>query len=203
MMNDFLPKGYETPASEQNYMEFEEGTNTFRVLSPAIVGYEWFEDTGDGGRVPRRVRTEEEIPTEVSNAVNDRDRAKHFWAFTVYNYNTQSIQVLKLKQKTIQRAIEAYSKNPKWGNPMGYDLNVEKVKTGSRDWDVEYTVIPEPPTPLDAGIAELAKFIPVRLEAMYMGEDPFAVTDREEEKATPRKNGYRGMPFTRRARAHS
>ena len=202
-MNDFLPKGYETPASEQNYMEFEEGTNTFRVLSPAIVGYEWFEDTGDGGRVPRRVRTEEEIPTEVINAVNDRDRAKHFWAFTVYNYNTKSIQVLKLKQKTIQRAIEAYTNNPKWGNPQRYDLIVEKVKTGSRDWDVEYTVIPEPPTPLDAGIAELAKFVPVRLEAMYKGEDPFAVTDREEEKPTPRKNGHRDLPFSRKTRAYS
>ena len=203
MMNDFLPKGYETPASEQNYMAFEEGTNTFRVLSPAIVGYEWFEDTGDGGRVPRRVRTEEEIPTEVSNAVNDRDRAKHFWAFTVYNYQTQSIQVLKLKQKTIQRAIEAYSKNPKWGNPMGYDLNVEKVKTGSRDRDVEYTVIPEPPTPLDEGVAELAKHIPVRLEALYDGEDPFAVTDREDEETRSGGNGRHERTAYRRARAYS
>jgi hypothetical protein len=202
-MNDFLPKGYETPASEQNYMEFEEGTNTFRVLSPAIVGYEWFEDTKEGGRVPRRVRTDEEVPAEVRNATNDRDRAKHFWAFTVYNYKTESIQVLKIKQKKIQRAIEAYIKNPKWGNPQRYDLVIEKVKTGSRDWDVEYTVIPEPPTPLDEGIAELAKFVPVRLEAMYKGEDPFAVTDREEEKPTPRKNGQRDMPFSRRARAFS
>ena len=26
-MNDFLPKGYETPESEQRYMELAEGTN--------------------------------------------------------------------------------------------------------------------------------------------------------------------------------
>ncbi len=201
-MNDFLPKGYETPESERNYMEFAEGMNTFRILSPAIVGYEWFEDAGDGGRVPRRVRTEEEIPTEVRNAANDRDRAKHFWALMVYNYHTQSIQVLKLKQKTIQRAIEAYTKNPKWGNPMGYDLTVEKVKTGSRERDVKYTVIPEPPTPLDAGIAELAKHIPVRLEALYDGEDPFAVTDWEEDSAQG-ENGRRERTTYRRARAYS
>jgi hypothetical protein len=201
-MNDFLPKDYETPESERNYMEFAEGTNTFRILSPAIVGYEWFEDTGDGGRVPRRVRTEEEMPGAVRTAVNDWDRAKHFWAFTVYNYATQSIQVLKLKQKSIQRAIEAYTKNPKWGNPMGYDLTIEKVKTGSRERDVVYHVIPEPPTPLDEGIAELAKYIPVRLEALYDGEDPFAVTDREEDRAQG-ENGHRERTAYRRARAYS
>lgn len=202
-MNDFLPKGYATPESERNYMEFAEGTNTLRILSPAIVGYEWFEDTGDGGRVPRRVRTEEEVPAEVRHAANDQDRAKHFWAFTVYNYNTQSVQVLKLKQKTIQRAIEAYTNNPKWGNPMGYDLVIEKVKTGSRDRDVKYTVIPEPPSPLDEGIAELATHVPVRLEALYDGEDPFAVTDREEGEAVAKRNGRRESSASQRARIHS
>ena len=202
-MNDFLPKGYETPESERNYTAFGEGTNTFRVLSPAIVGYEWFEETGDGGRVPRRVRTEEEVPTEVRNAADDRDRAKHFWAFTVYNYTTKSIQVLKLKQKTIMRPMEAYMKNLKWGNPQRYDLTVEKVKTGPRDRDVEYHVIPEPPTPLDEGIAELARHIPVRLAALYDGEDPFAVTDREDEETRSGGNGRHERTAYRRARAYS
>jgi hypothetical protein len=201
-MNDFLPKGYETPESERNYMEFAEGMNTFRILSPAIVGYEWFEDTGTDDRMPRRVRTEEEVPVEVRNAANDQDRAKHFWAFVVYNYATQSIQVLKLKQKTIMRPIEAYMKNPKWGNPMGYDLTVEKVKTGSRERDVVYHVIPEPPMPLDEGIAELARHIPVQLEALYDGEDPFAVTNREEDSAQD-ENGRRERTTYRRARAYS
>jgi hypothetical protein len=82
-MNDFLPKGYETPESQQNYMELAEGANTFRILSSAIVGYKWWEDTGNGGRVPRRVRTEEEVPAAVRNATDSRARAKHFWAFTV------------------------------------------------------------------------------------------------------------------------
>jgi hypothetical protein len=197
-----LPKGYGTPESQKNSVEFVEGINTFRILSPAIVGYKWFEDTGDGGSVPRRVRTEEEVPAEVRNAVNDRDRDKHFWAFVVFNYNTQSIQVLELTQKSIMRPIEAYSKNPKWGNPQRYDLVIEKVKTGPRDRDVKYSVIPEPPSQLDEGIAKLAKSIPVRLEALYEGEDPFAVTDREEAP-TQSKNGHRDVPFSRRARAYS
>jgi hypothetical protein len=202
IMNDFLPQGYETPESEQRFMELVEGANTFRILSSAIVGYEWWVDTGDGGRVPIRVRTAEEVPAEVRNTTQSRAKPKHFWAFVVYNYQTQSIQVLELKQQTILRAIEAFVKNPKWGNPQQYDLLIEKVKTGSRDWDVEYNVIPEPPSPLDPGIAELAKHVPVRLEALYNGEDPFAVPGAENTEAQ-NGNVQRERPASRKARAYS
>ena len=79
---------------------------------------------------------------------------------------------------------------------------IEKVKTGSRDWDVEYNVIPEPPSKLDSGITELAKMVPVRLEALYDGGDPFSVTDEADGKA---KNGKGGRDTTasRRQRAYS
>jgi hypothetical protein len=138
----------------------------------------------------------------VRNAAHSRDKAKHFWAFVVYNYHTQTIQVLELKQQTILRAIEAFVKNPKWGNPQGYDLTIEKVKTGSRDWDVEYNVIPEPPSPLDEGIAELAKSVPVRLDALYEGQDPFAVPDEEAEDGQNGK-AHRGRPAGRKIHAAS
>ncbi len=173
-MQDFLPVGYQTPEVPSNYMEFEEGLNTFRILSSAIVGYEWWVENGESGRKPVRVRTLEEVPADVQNTSSDRHRAKHFWAFLVYNYKTKTIQVLVLKQKTIMRAIEAFGKNPKWGNPKGYDLIVEKTRTGSRERDVEYSTIPEPPSAVDEGILELAGSIPVNLDALYDGGDPFA-----------------------------
>src|SRR5918999_5191935 len=199
-MNDFLPEGYKTPEIPSNYMELEEGQNAFRILSSAIVGYKWWIDAGEGSRKPIRVRTADEVPTDIKNATENQAKAKHFWAFTVYNYKTKSIQVLELKQQTIMRAIEALVKNAKWGNPKKYDIIIEKVKTGSKDWDVEYSVIPEPPTQLDAGIMALAKNIPVNLTALYKGEDPFAVTD--EEKAPKGKtNGQ--LTAARHARVHS
>src|SRR5687768_8173530 len=125
-MNDFLPKDYETPEIPSHFMELEEGVNTFRVLSSAIVGYKWWVN-GEGGRKPMRVRTADDVPEEVKNAPEKRAQAKHFWAFPVYNYHTKSIQVLEIKQQTIMRAIEAFVKNPKWGNPQRYDLMIEKV----------------------------------------------------------------------------
>ena len=199
-MNDFLPDGYETPEIPSNYMELEEGQNNFRILSHAIVGYKWWIVNGEGNRKPIRVRTADEVPEEVRNATDNQAKAKHFWAFTVFNYKTKSVQVLELKQQTIMRAIEVLVTNPKWGNPRNYDLNIEKVKTGNRDWDVEYSVIPEPPTPLDPGIVELAKSIPVRLEALFTGEDPFAVTN---EDTVPAGNGTREVTASRKARSYS
>jgi hypothetical protein len=201
-MNKFLPKDYELPESERRYTELEEGANTFRILSPAIIGYAWWVDTKEGGRTPIRVRTAEEVPSEVRNATESQDRPRHFWAFTIYNYATESIQVLEIKQQTIMRALEALVRNPKWGAPQGYDLTIERVKTGSKGWDVEYNVIPEPPSPLDEGIVELAKSVPVRLEALYDGGDPFAEPEEEETQGKrPAQNGQRAT--SRRARAYS
>jgi hypothetical protein len=200
-MTDFLPKDYQAPEVQSNYMTLEEGVNSFRVLSPAIVGYEWWVEQGADGRRPVRVRTFEEIPDEVREATDTRQRARHFWAFTVYNYQTQTIQILELKQKTVMRAIEAFVKNPKWGDPQRYDLQIEKVRTGSQERDVEYNVIPEPPSTLDAGIVELAKSVPLRLEAMFDGEDPFAEPKEEAQGKRTAQNGHRGA--SRRARAYS
>jgi hypothetical protein len=201
-MTDFLPEGYQTPEVQSNYMTLEDGVNSFRILSSAIVGYEWWVENGEEGRRPVRVRTLDEVPDEVRNASDKRQQARHFWAFTVYNYKTKTIQILELKQQTVMRAIEAFLKNPKWGNPQTYDLIIEKVKTGSRDWDVEYNVIPEPPSKLDEGIVELAKSVPVRLEALYEGGDPFAEPE-DAETPAPRHGNHRERTAYRRIRAYS
>src|SRR3954470_14285183 len=129
----------------------------------------------------------EEVPAEIRNTLDNRRKAKHFWAFTVYNHRVKAVQVLVLKQQTIMRAIEAFGGNPKWGNPKGYDLMVEKTRTGAQARDVEYSVIPEPPTKLDAGIAELVQQVPVNLAALYEGKDPFAEVSEE-----PASAGVRG-----------
>jgi hypothetical protein len=202
-MNDFLPKGYQTPESERRYMEFAEGQNTFRILSSAIVGYEWWTETEEATRRPMRVRTAAEVPEEVRTAPDVQDRPKHFWAFTVYNYEAQAIQVLEIKQQTIMRAIEALVNNPKWGSPRNFDLTIEKINTGSRDLDVEYHVIPEPPSPLDEGIAELADNVPVNLDALYAGSDPFASSPEPNGREPNGKRHARGKRGTRGAYASS
>src|SRR5690348_1619226 len=174
MTDTFLPDGYQTPVTASNYMELAEGLNSLRVLSPAIVGYEWWTEDADGQRKPVRVRTEEEVPEEIRTTTDRRARARHFWAFVVYNNDAKAVQVLVVKQQTIMGAIEALIRNPKWGDPRDYDLLIEKAKTGTRERDVEYSVLPEPKASVDLGIAELFQQMPIDLEALFAGADPFA-----------------------------
>ena len=144
------------------------------------------------------MRTEDEVPDEFRNAFDRRSRARHFWAFVVYNYDAKAIQVLVLKQQTIMGAIEALLRNPKWGDPRGYDLLIEKSRTGSRERDVEYSVMPEPKAPVDEGILELARQMPVDLEALYEGSDPFAGAKNDEAQPAHRQHRTNG-----RANGHS
>jgi hypothetical protein len=175
-MNDFLPEDYEIPAAPSHFMEFKEGQNYFRALTPAIVGFQWWVENGQS-RKPVRVRTIEEVPEEFRSEPRNGESARPFWAFAVYNYQERAVQVLVLKQQTIMRAIEAFAKSAKWGSPLNYDLVVEKTRTGRGVRDVEYSVIPEPKAPLDPGVVELTRQVPVRLEALFEGEDPFAGVD--------------------------
>src|SRR4051812_40579791 len=107
MTNDFLPVGYETPETPSRFMELAEGLNSIRILSNAVVGYEWWTESSDGQKTPVRVRSEAEVPEEFRNAADRRSRARHFWAFVAYNYDAKAVQVLVIKQQTIMGALEA------------------------------------------------------------------------------------------------
>jgi hypothetical protein len=129
------------------------------------------------------------VPEEFRNTFDRRSRARHFWAFVVYNYDAKAVQVLLIKQQTIMGAVEALIRNPKWGDPRDYDLLIEKARTGSRERDVEYSVMPEPKAPVDPGIAELFQQVPVDLAALFAGRDPFASVKTDGQAA--RKSGGR------------
>lgn len=164
IMNDFLPKEYEVPKSQGNYMKFNDPVNKFRVLSSAIVGFEWWTGTADGKRVPGRSRTWDEA---VEQGV---DPIKPFWAFVVWNYQTETINILEITQISIMRAIKEYVDNPEWGNPKKYDFTVSK--TGKLK-ETRYSVMPSPSKSVDPAIIEQYKSMSINLNALYAGDDPF------------------------------
>lgn len=172
-MNDFLPKDYEVPVGASKYMQLEDGENRFRVLSSAIIGWEYWTQDQDGNRAPVRVKTYNEVPDSVKHATDNRNKAKHFWAFVVYNFTTKEIQILEFTQKTIMRSVESLVNNPKWGSPKDYTITIIRSKTGSKDIDVEYSVMPEPKEALDKSILKLYEDMHINLNALYVGEDPF------------------------------
>lgn len=177
--NGFLPEGYQIPSTSQ-YMKFESGVNTFRILDKPIMGMEfWTTKTDDKGvskRFPNRKRMGETIKMselEVNPESGKIDSPQHFWAMPVWNYKDKQIQILEIKQKTVLEAIKSYIDNPKWGSPTEYDITV--TKTGEK-LTTKYLVDHDPKEELDKEIAKQFKEMKINLEALFDGKDPFEQT---------------------------
>lgn len=165
----FLPDKYEIPSASTGYMKFKQGENKFRILSNAIVGWESWVVDEEGNRKPLRWRMGEKVPAEKIG-----DNPKHFWAFVVWNYNEEKVQILEITQKGIMRAIKALTADEDWGDPRNYDIVV--IRTGE-GMETEYQVKPKPKSKLDEGILRFYKDLTINLEALFEGKDPFESED--------------------------
>jgi hypothetical protein len=163
--NDFLPNDYKLP-DNSGYMKFTAGENTFRILSSAITGFEYFTKENK----PVRSQTPFTSTPDIKVGQDGKKTIKHFWAFVVYNYNAEAIQILEITQKTIQGAIKALVDNKKWGSPMAYDITVTKV---GESLETEYNIMPNPHSELPKEISEDYQNRHIDLTALYRGENPF------------------------------
>lgn len=160
--NDFMPEGYDVPSSAANYMKFQDGENKFRIMSKPIIGWLDWQD-----KKPLRFR----FNNKPSAPVDPAKPIKHFWAMVVWNYNEEKIQVIEITQKSIQAAIQEYSKSDDWGSPLEYDL---KVSRKGKDLLTEYTVMAIPHKKLSKEIeAAYEAKKPINLDALFEGGDPF------------------------------
>ncbi len=175
----FLPKDYVQPKEEGSYYKFKKGENRFRILSEAVLGYEYW--TRDN----KPVRSVEQWSEAPENAKVDPETGryqKHFWAFVVYNYEAKKAQIMEITQSTIMSGIEALTLNKKWGDPTGYDIAVNATGDGL---EREYTVIAEPHS--EAPQADTSK---IDLQALFSGSDPFkAVSSNQPSEAPDPLNG--------------
>ena len=167
--NDFFPTtDYKIPTTS-NYMKFADGDNTFRVLSSAVVGYEYWNTQN------KPVRSREafdSIPADIKTEKDGNHKINHFWAFIVYNYDEKRVQILQLTQKGIMKWMQSLIKNPKWGHPKGYDIVINRVGSG---FDTEYTPVANPHTTIDPKIQEQFEKMKINLDALFEGLDPFSV----------------------------
>lgn len=167
-METFLPKDYSAPKQGGNYFKFVKGENRFRIMSHAIVGFEYWNKDNK----PVRSRTQfEGTPTDAKTD-DEVFKQKHFWAFVVYNYEEKRLQIMELTQTTIMSSIEALVANKKWGSPLGYDIVVQAEGDGL---EREYTVVPEPHT--KAPGADTSK---INLEELFVAGDPFNSVSQEK-----------------------
>jgi hypothetical protein len=158
----FLPDDYTSPSSSNYYMKFVDGENKIRILSQPILGWEdWVE------KKPVRFRFNNK-PMKSHDPIKP---VRHFWAFIVWNYNEEQIQILEITQATIKKQLEALTKDADWGAPYFYDIKIMKSGEGLK---TEYTVNPLPHKPLNDYIKKMFEEKPCFLDALFDNADPFA-----------------------------
>lgn len=161
-MNDFLPAEYTAPTGgSHNYFKFEKGENRFRILSKPIIGWlDWAD------KKPLRFKFDQ----KPAASIDPKKPVKHFWAFVVWNYKTETLQILEITQSTIQGAIQSLTRDEDWGNPFLYDIKV--IKTGE-GMETAYAVNPVPHKPVSKEIQAELVHSNINLEALFVGGDPF------------------------------
>lgn len=165
-MSEFLPAGYEKPASGSKYLKLQQGANKFRILSDAMVGWIDWDKTGEK---PVPVRTKE----QPKKALNPMQGYKHFWTFIVFDYRDNSLKIMEITQSGIQDSILALYNDEAWGSPKNYDLSITRE---GENLETRYTVMPCPPTPVRKEILDLYVATPINLEALWTNDDPFDTT---------------------------
>ncbi len=172
----FLPEDYIAPVSNGSYMKLEDGINKIRILSCPELGWEDWKD-----KKPVRFRMDE----KPERWVDPKNPGKHFWMVIIWNYKNKSIQILKITQVSIRKAIEALIKDSDWGMPFFYDI---KITRNGESYNTYYDVNPSPHKPIDPDIQKAFDETPCNLEALFDGNDPFGLWENytkgvfEEEK---------------------
>ena len=189
--NTFLPSNYKVPTSGGNYMRLKQDENPFRILSSAITGFEYWNTDNKPVRSPDPIT---EVPHDIKKDKDGKPTAiKHFWAFVVWNYADEAVQILEITQKSILKGMKAYIDNKKWGDPKGYDFVVTRTGEGM---DTEYSVISEPKSETEEKVIKAYEAKNINLKALYKGEDPFAGGNSKElDETYPDSVDADSIPF--------
>ncbi len=158
-----LPNNYELPKSEGGkYTKLQNGTTKIRILTSPIIGWEYFSNDNK----PNRSRIAYSwVPADSK----DWRKAKEFWAFVVYNYDEERVQVMNITQKSLKEQLLALARDADFGDPKDYDIKITKSGKGLETtytvmalWRAEFT-----------NSKALEEAQAVNLEALYDGNDPF------------------------------
>ena len=183
----FLPEKYVPPSNGSsgggryvNPGKITEGEPfKFRILSSALLGWEYWKTDNKPKRLPflddvlgngRPAHTPEDIRIGEDGLP---EKIKHFWAFSVWDYEAQQVKLFQITQATIQEGIRGLCKDPDWGNPNGYDIKLTRSVQGKQ---TKYVVSPgKESDPPPEALAALAAS-PINLSALLTGGDPFSTS---------------------------
>lgn len=177
---NFLPEGYEPPKSGSDFMKLEKGENKIRILKNPVIGIVgWTNDNK-----PIRFRDKKDVEGVFKNA------PKQFWGLKVWNYKSNSIEILEITQASIIHCITQYDKNEEWGDPKCYDITIKREGDGM---DTRYTVMPSPKKEITVEMVKALEESEVNLEDIFFKDSKEVI----EEPALPPKSDIKpeDLPF--------
>lgn len=160
-MSDFLPKDYELPKTKSMYgkaSSLSDGDSMkIRILpnqdwDKCFVYYEYYNEQKKNskwemGCPERSVKQFESTPWLDTS----KGRVSYCWGLKVWNYETESVQLFTIPQKSIKEIIMQYRDEDDYWDPTGYDLKI--TRTGEK-LETKYGVIASPPKPFDESLLE-------------------------------------------------
>ena len=185
----FLPKDEKEPEMSDYLNPSKiDGSCTFRVLSSAITGQEyWKTYVEDGEKIRKPIRVDHDEHISVGeleeNKWGNLDIPRYFWAFVVWNHDANKIQIMSVTQKKIRSQMKAFINNEKWGEPKEYDITLTKTGEGL---ETEYTVVPNTKDKLDEGILKMYEDMGVDLQAWKEGKDTKDIFAGKSEEVDPK-----------------
>ena len=163
------------PSMSSDYLKIREGEkHRIRIMGtskdPATFIQGW-ESWGDDNK-PHREPYVFGQPCRKELRDLDRDgKPKLFWMFTVWHVGEEKPMVFEVTQSTIKTPILAYAKNPAWGDPSHYVLEIGRTGSGL---ETEYTVIAEPPSePPPKAITDAMKDAAIDVRVVFDDGNPF------------------------------
>ena len=145
---------------------------------PATFIQGW-EAWGDDNKPHREIY---ELGKPCSKELKDMDRdgkPKLFWMFTVYHVDEERAKVFEVTQQTIKDPILAYARNPKWGDPKNYIIEIGRTGTGM---ETVYTVIAEPPVePPAKAVLDDMNEAAIDLRVIFDDGNPFGALGNDQE----------------------
>lgn len=169
-----IPSDFEPQAGTSNYLKLTPGKHRIRILSGAVAGYGWWENTVEGGRKPHRIPLSQKPPADAGDEVGK------FLAFPIYNYILGKIQIWEVTQVSIQRELKALEEDPDWNSLLDFDLEIDRI--GQDKLTTRYRITPKPKTELSAEAQKeiLEKGLP-EIEALFESGDPFNAEEVKED----------------------
>lgn len=182
----FLPKKYKAPAGSSDFMKLQDGENKIRIMSDAVIGWEGWKNDKPFRRegIEKNIEDDE---VDIDQKYSKKPKISHIWAFIVWDYESESIKLFTLTQKTIMKSIDSLVNDDDWGDPKEYDIGINKIVKGGR---TSYEIKPYPPKKLSSDIIKAFKDTEIDIQSIFKESDSEDSDDDLDELATGKRKKW-------------